>query len=164
MRTAELTQPLASCSTLESSPVHRPGSTVEQALVAGVVGNLPKGLSMGELALPFVSCGVTRMRERYPSPPLSLTTCGRLDTWPWDLEAQGASLRQPLVPHRLQHLGERALHRSPAPVLGSTGQPQGHGVAEPALSLCPLLAVALDGPAMAGAGELPPVVCCSEYR
>lgn len=81
MRTVELSLPLACCSTKESGPGPRLGSTVEQVLDVGVANEpVQKGVSAGELSLPLLCCTVVWMRERdvlFPS--LVLTIYG---SWP----------------------------------------------------------------------------------
>lgn len=71
MRAEELTQPLATCSTLESSP-HILEVTGELAL---------NDRSVGELALPLISYAVAWTRKRYRHSLSTLTTFKRQKMW-----------------------------------------------------------------------------------
>ena len=72
MRTGELTQPQASCSTWESGLCPLQKLQVSQ----------PQDTTVGYLVLPLISCEVAWKRDRYPlSSPL--TTCGRWETCCW---------------------------------------------------------------------------------
>jgi hypothetical protein len=79
----------------------------------------PKVVSVGELALPFVYLEVWA-RERCPSLPSPLATCGRPESCSWGHESRKA---RP-APHLLQHSGGREPWISPGQ---HSGAGPGHG-------------------------------------